>query len=322
MPSVVTTANMREHISPWAAYLREERNRQPSTVARYRAAVEDFVAFCEATSRALADVGSDDLVAFLRAQQRAGSDPSPSSWNAHLAAVRSFLAHAKQRGLIPRNPAELVERQRRKRKPAPCALTFDEMLALVDAAQASSSAYRARNVAIVQTFFHTGARVSELVSLSTAQLDIERRCFTRVRVKGDHLHDLLFNDVVASALEDYLAVRDEFGLHADEPALFLSDRGTRLSVRAVQDLVVVLSERAGLTRRVHPHLFRRSNATELSALGVALPVIQDHLCHADIRTTRGYINTTHKQRRDAVDALGKSFAERAACREASPGAPA
>jgi len=108
----------------------------------------------------------------------------------------------------PSSPLERLRLTRRERVP----LSFDEALELVDAAREHSpKRFRSRNVAVVKVFFHCALRVAEVVSLNLDQVDFDNRLFLNVRTKGNKRLSILFNDVVAEALEAYLADRKQLG---------------------------------------------------------------------------------------------------------------
>jgi len=310
---------MDELIAAYSAHLTQERMLGARTVARYTRVVDSLVEFLRDSKDsdlrdAVLGASECDVIRFLTSGATEASEPSRSTWNLELAAVRSFYGHLERKGDVEANPASDVERHRiRQREVSP--LSFDEMLALVDAAEASGRHAR-RNVAIIETLFHSALRVAELVSLDRGNVDFGARTFIEVRTKGDKRVPVAFNDVIASTLEAYLEGRAD-----QEPALFLSDRSTRLSVRSVQEIVHRLSEEAELARPVTPHLLRHSSATALAGLGTHMSVIQDVLGHASIMTTRRYIHPGAQARRDALDALGNRWKKASDARSGNPSTP-
>ena len=300
---LLTHADMHHLIEAFSEYLRVERVRGLTTVKRYVeviGALERFLTAKPEGPSALEAAGKPQLTAFLREESALSGTPSRSVWNQHLSALRSFYGYLFKQELVSMNPATKIDYlMTRSKERVP--VSFDDYLALVDAAEASSKAYRARNVALTQVFFHCGLRVSEVASLDVEQLDVEHRVLLNVRRKGDKFLSAPISDLVAEALERYLPERER---HPGASALFLSDRGRRMSVRAVQDVIRSLGERAGLMRSVSPHALRHGSATELFELGTKLEVIQEHLGHESVLTTRRYVHTKAAARREAVDALG------------------
>lgn len=307
----VTPHQMNQLVAEYEVHLARERHHSPSTTKRYIAVLKAFAEWLQTehgTAEApLEGARKQDLVRFLTSHQAV----SKSTFNLETSALRSFFSWLYESEKIAANPAMRIERVRTPiHEVSP--LTFDELLRLIDAVETHCTpAYRARNLAILHVLFHCALRVSELVSLNVHQVSIDRRVLADVRTKGDKRLSALMNDVVTAALEDWLPMREGFGASPDEPALFLSDRRTRLSVRSVQQFLEDYGALAGIERRVSPHVLRHSSATALSELGVPLKVIQDHCGHASITTTQRYVHASAGARRQAVDQLGKSYQSRA-----------
>lgn len=178
------------------------------------------------------------------------------------------------------NPTESVERVKHRSAPADPP-SLDEVLQLLDMVETrSESAYRARNVLIVQLLFHCSLRVSELVSLDVDQVQLDPNQvdgyrLLNVRRKGDKRQHIVFNDVVAEALQNYMAVRPT--LAGDEQPLIVSDRRRRISdstVRRMNRRYADLAGIRGAARRVSPHSLRHASATEMERDGARPRVIQ------------------------------------------------
>ncbi len=304
----VTFNTMASIVSEFESYLRDERMLAPRTFERY---VEVLTAFSREVVGAGRDIEAVDkatITAFLRDRARTVKGPSRATWNTELSALRAFYGFLYAQDRIQANPALRVERQRTLSREAQ-PLNLDEFLRLVDAMGEAQPAYRTRNVAIALVLFHTAMRVGELVSLSLDQVDLEARVFRDVRVKGQKRHGIAFNDVVAEALENYLADRPRYAPEGEQ-ALFISDRKTRLSIRMVQETIKRAGKKAGIGRTVTPHLLRHSSATQLVEMGVPLPVVQDICGHAEISTTRRYVHLADSRRKQAIDELGAAYSSR------------
>jgi integrase/recombinase XerC len=162
-------------------------------------------------------------------------------------------------------------------------------------------------VAIVQVFLHCSLRVGEIVALDVDHVDLDRHLLIDIRVKGGKRLSVPFNDVVAEALEKYLHARDAA---VGEKALFVSNRKKRMTIRAVQELVKSYGKRAGITRRITPHILRHSSASELAEMGTPLSAIQSHLGHASPLTTARYIHVNGNAVKHAVNELGARWKKR------------
>jgi integrase/recombinase XerC len=246
---------------------------------------------------------------------RAGS---ASQRNVQLSSLRTFFAWAEREGLVNKNPAACIERAKvveNTREP----LSLDEMLRLVGTVELSAPRkLKFRDVALIQLFFHCALRVSEVVSIDLDQVDVEARLIRNVVTKGDGRLTVIINDVVAEALERYLTVRPELGPSDDERALFLSQQGSRLSVRTVEDFVRSYAERACLPIRVTPHVLRHASATELIEF-TDIRTVQEHLGHKSVTTTQRYTHVKESKRRAAVDELARRWRRASSGRVAPPG---
>jgi site-specific recombinase XerD len=317
-------------LEPFEVYLRQERMRGAETVKRYVSILCDFRSFLRRahtdaacneithneisahepcslvrrahTDAALSAITHREISAFLRERATTSGSPSPTAWNMALSALRALYAYLNHAEVLSMNPTLRIERHKvASREPVP--LSLDEFLSLVEAAETSGEKYRRRNVAIVQLLFHTALRVAEIVSLDVDRVDWHARVLRDVRTKGAKWLSAPFNDMVSHALEAYVAERA--GLRAaSEAALFVSNRGKRLSVRSVQEIVKALGKAAGISRAVTPHLLRHSSATELVDLGTPIRVVQEVLGHAAVTTTERYVHVRNGGRRAAIDALG------------------
>ena len=214
--------------------------------------IEEAVGQHNGRERKPEDATREDIIQFLSSGQKADGEPARATWNIRLSALRAFFGYLVKQGRITMNLTTQIERQRvTTREPVP--LTFAEMIRLIEAVENHSpSAYKHRNVALLQVFFHCALRVSEVVSLNVAQMDLENYLFLDVRAKGGNLLSVAFNDVVAEALNKYLGDRGKFEPVGEESALFLSDRKRRLSQRSVQEMVRKYSALAIISRPVSP----------------------------------------------------------------------
>jgi integrase/recombinase XerC len=279
------------------------RARAPETVERYSATVAALLAarsLPDDRSTPLADVTPSHVSSFV---DRAGS---ASQRNVQLSALRTFFTWAEHEELVDRNPAASVERAKvveHTREP----LSLDEMLRLVGTVESSApKKLMLRDVALIQVFFHCALRVSEVVSIDLDQVDVQSHLIRNVVTKGDGRLTVIINDVVAEALERYLAVRAELGPDDGERALFLSQQGTRLSVRSVEEFVRRYAERAEMPVRVTPHVLRHASATELIDF-TDIRTVQEHLGHKSVTTTQRYTHVKESKRRAAVDELGRRW---------------
>ncbi len=316
---VSPTVRMQTLIEGFRRYLREERHLAPATVARYVDVLEKLIVFlANGTDPAevpLDAVTRSSLMEFL-CREAAAEGPSRPMWNIQLSGVRAFYQFLAGDTSFRESPAHSIERVRihsKRRLP----LSLDEYLDFIEAIERGSAFYRARNVAIAQVFFHTALRVASVASLNVDHLDFENYLLHNVKTKGGKWHSPPMNDLLRVTLERWLAERELFRPASDEKALFLSDRGTRLSVRAIQEMVRSYGREAGISHPVSPHPLRHSSATELAEL-TTIQTVQLHCDHESIVTTQRYVHAREAAWRSAVQALGEVVRSRAQQRSGAP----
>lgn len=202
----------------------------------------------------------------------------------HLSALRGLCKFLVRERALDTDPSALAERPRTRRA-LPIWLTFEEVERLLDAPDATT-ARGLRDRAMMQLMYAAGLRVSELVSLPLAAVDV-RRGLVRVTGKGGKQRLVPIGEVAMNAVDAY--VRE--GRHdatGRQTVLFLSPRGGPLTRQGFWKLLVQYARAAGIRRHISPHKLRHSFATHLLQNGADLRAVQAMLGHADIATTEIY----------------------------------
>ncbi len=209
-----------------------------------------------------------------------------SSLARKLTALRTFARYLVRERLLARDFTELLMGPKLVRK-IPGTLTPAEVGRLL-AAPSGGDAYALRDRAMLELFYSSGLRVSELSALTLQQVDLEHG-FVRVFGKGSKERVVPVGSKACAALGTYLdAARRRFVKPRTGSELFLSERGTAISRKMLWVLVKKYAKRAGIARPVKPHLLRHSFATHLLSGGADLRAIQEMLGHASIGTTQIY----------------------------------
>ncbi len=266
-------------VEAFLRYQAVERGASANTLRSYRADLQQFRRFLAARRVGqIAQVDARLLRRYLAGLYEAGL--SRASIARKLAAIRSCLAFLTRRGGLAKNPAREVGAPRPPKRLVSF-LPVDETVALLE-----HSAGGARDTAILEVLYATGARVAELCGLDRADLDRSEGT-VRVRGKGAKERMIPVGDAALRALDAYLLTRGD----GDGP-LFCNPRGGRLTVRSVHRIVKTRSRAAGLTRRVTPHTLRHTFATHMLDAGADLRLIQDLLGHSRLSTTQRYTHVT------------------------------
>jgi integrase/recombinase XerC len=277
---------MREAALVWIErfqkYITTERRMSACTLDSYRRDLERVVAFC--THEGIADwpaLTSSHVRKFAASEFRRGQ--SPRSIQRRLSALRSFCKFLLREAVLSANPGVDV-RAPKAGKRLPATLDVDQMQHLLSFR--TDETLGVRDLAIMELFYSSGLRLSELTGLDLPDLDLRDRT-VRVLGKGSRERILPVGRYAVEALTRWLSERPALALPS-QPALFVSSRGQRLSARTVQGRIAAWAKRRGLPVHLHPHMFRHSFATHLLESSQDLRGVQELLGHASIATTQIY----------------------------------
>jgi len=276
---------MNKEIAEFLAYLRHEKNASPHTVAAYERDLRQVAAYLKEREVRWDKAGNVVLRGWLAGLHE--KKRQKTTIGRKLAALRSFYDFAMRRRWIADNPARILSRPRLEKK-VPSFLSEDEAAALLGL-PGSDKPIDLRDRAILELFYATGIRVSELVGIETPDLHFGER-LVRVRGKGKKERIVPFGRKALEALEEYRRARPALaagGAKGGE-AFFLNYRGGRLTARSVERMVRARIRRTAVARKISPHSLRHSFASHLLGRGADLRVIQELLGHASLATTQKY----------------------------------
>ena len=264
------------------AHLSVERRLSAHTDTSYRADLQRFVAYCNRSHvRNWRAVDSQHVRMFAAAEFRQGS--SPRTIQRRLSALRSFCNFLLREKALEANPAVGVQAPK-ARKRLPETMDVDLMTRLLEFR--TDTQLGVRDKAIMELFYSSGLRLSELVGLNLGDVDRGDRT-VRVLGKGRKTRIVPVGKHALDAIGRWLKERATLAA-TGEQALFVGARGERLGARAIQKRVAGWARQQGLGRHVHPHLFRHSFATHLLESSQDLRGVQELLGHANIATTQVY----------------------------------
>jgi integrase/recombinase XerC len=292
-----------DRLGEFLRYLELNRNVSGHTVDAYRRDLSQLMGFAarhHGTLAAKLEPGHLDLGAiraFMAALYAEGQ--SRASVSRKLSAIRTFTKYLKREGWIQSDPTVLTVSPRRDQK-VPAHLSIDEMAHLLETPDASAPLGR-RDRAILELFYASGLRLSELVALDLEDLNLGRRV-VRVMGKGRKERQVPFNraagDAIRTWLKDRMAIRAARRGAARESGrepLFVNARGSRLTGRSIERLVARYVLSSSTRPGISPHALRHSFATHLLEQGADLRSIQELLGHVQLSTTQRYthVATAH-----------------------------
>jgi len=323
---------MLEQIEAYLSYLQAERAASPHTLKNYASDLQQFRAFLrdselarskpvlsrvearaevhrsgpvtstgsvrsvsgiergEGWGRELDPVEIDAMIvrAFLAGLQASGI--GRSSIARKLATLRSFFRYLCREGVLQANPAKLVSTPKLPKR-LPSRLSVDEVDRLL-APSVGLDVAGARDLAILELFYASGIRLSELVGLDLRDLDL-REGLVKVKGKGNRERIVPVGSKAAAAMRRYLDRREELVVTSrrarqDQHALFVNRLGGRLGPRGIARILLKQLVRSGLGPKITPHGLRHSYATHLLEAGADLRAIQELLGHSRLSTTQRY----------------------------------
>jgi integrase/recombinase XerC len=322
---------MTAHLKEFLQFLRLNRNASVHTVRAYDSDLTQFLAHvAKAAGMRVGELqpaalDRDAIRRFVGELHQRGQSRATAARK--LAAVRTFLRHLRRESLIDDDPGALVPTPKREVR-MPAHLSEDEMTALI-AAAAEDTPLGRRDRAILELFYASGLRLSEMAGLDLEDVNLGAR-MARVLGKGGKQRLIPFNTSTATAIRAYLKGREELvrdtagvrgvrlqpdpGSHPPKGGshvrasrqrnpLFVNYRGGRLTGRSIDRLVRRYVAASGARAGVSPHALRHSFATHLLQRGADLRAIQELLGHARLTTTERY---THVNAAQLLDVYRKS----------------
>lgn len=280
-------------IEDFLAHLQVERRMSAHTLDAYRRDLQALAQWAEAQGVGdVAELQADQLRAFIAAEHRRGL--SPKSLQRRLSACRSFYQWLLKHSRIAANPTAAIRAPKAPRK-LPQVLDPDEVKVLVEVPTDVPLGLRDR--ALLELFYSSGLRLSELCGLRWRDLDIGNGLVT-VLGKGNKQRSVPVGSHARAALTEW---KEEQKPAGDAP-VFPGRGGAPISPRAVQMRLRLLAQKQGLFKRVHPHLLRHSFASHVLESSGDLRGVQELLGHADIATTQIYTHLDFQHLAKVYDA--------------------
>jgi integrase/recombinase XerC len=291
-------------LEKFMVHLATERRASPNTVSAYRGDLLALAAFVKdkrpGGEALVADIDVYVLRGWLGTLSRI---VTASSVARKIAAVRTWMRFLRKRGFIDKSPADELSSPK-VRRPLPTFLSVDAAAQVMEAPDISTTAGK-RDRAVLELLYGSGLRVGELAALALGDLDLPGAS-ARVLGKGSKERLVPLGRKSIEAIRAWLAVRAELAHPKtgalDPCALFVSARGARLGVRAVQVLVQRFGALGAGRADLHPHALRHTAATHLLDGGADLRAIQELLGHASLSTTQRYTHVSMEHLLKVYDA--------------------
>jgi integrase/recombinase XerD len=289
---------MNENVQEFLNYISVERGLARNTVQAYERDLLQFAAYLpEIGIENVAEVNAQTLVEYLRHLQR--QQLAAASVSRKLAAIKSFFHYVTRERILRIDPSVTIDSPRLPMR-LPKVLSAKEMTTLLEQPGIASPA-GIRDKAMLELLYATGVRVSELVSLTLNDLNMDMgyiRCFG----KGSKERIVPMGGTAQKAVQDYLnRSRPKIVKRAAEETLFLNQHGRKLTRQGFWLIIGAAARRAGIEKKVTPHMLRHSFATHLLENGADLRAVQEMLGHSDITTTQIYTHVTRSRLKEVYN---------------------
>lgn len=252
------------------------------TRSAYRRDLAYLIKFCDKQEiNKWSDLDGRQVRGFVASRHREGI--GGRSLQRNLSAIRSFYRYLLDEAKVKNNPAEGIIAPKTPRK-LPNVLDADQTVQLVEIDDQDGLAIRDR--AMLELIYSSGLRLAELISINMGDIDFSDRILT-VTGKGKKMRSVPVGKHAIQAIKNWLKIRQAM-VNENEDALFISQRGKRISPRSVQERLKQWAIKQGLPSHVHPHMLRHSFASHMLESSGDLRAVQELLGHADISTTQVY----------------------------------
>ncbi|RJQ45511.1 MAG: site-specific tyrosine recombinase XerD [Gaiellales bacterium] len=286
----------RELVDDFIVFVQFERGLADNTVESYRSDLRQYCDFLAGTATAVEEARPADVRGFIEHIGREKGTLAAATTARKVSTLKSFYKFLVREGLAAGDPVATVGATRKGRR-LPTVLNPAEVGSLLARADGAGPA-GLRDRAMMELLYGAGLRVSELVDLRLADIDIEGgyvRCFG----KGSKERMVPFGEPAAAAIERYLRLgRRLFGGEVKTDHLFLNRFGRGLTRQSIHRIIAGYAREAGLSRKITPHTLRHSFATHLLAGGADLRSVQEMLGHADVSTTQVYTHLSRQRLRE------------------------
>ncbi len=279
-------------IQAFQIYLEVEKNVSAHTKVAYIADIQEFARFLQNNNFVknpdeIINMGQETIREYLSWLYR--QKVKKVTVNRKVSSLRAFYKYVLRTAKIKNNPAEMIQTLKTE-KYMPTFLSVDEIFELLKVPD-GNSVFSLRNRAMLEIFYSSGLRLSELAGLDLIDLDFNQKLI-KVRGKGRKERIVPIGGPALKAVQEYLEKIGEIRKDANgdilKKPLFLNAQGERITTRSIARIVNEITNKSGIGRKISPHALRHSFATHLLNAGADLRSIQELLGHESLSTTQKY----------------------------------
>ncbi len=295
---------MKDQIQGFLKFLETEKGYAQNTIAAYQNDLNQFYQYLQDEKagekpKSWADVKKSAITKYVD-HLKTGGEYASSTVARKVAAIKSFFHYLVAEGEIKEDPTYSLDSPKVKKR-LPKAITPGEIDRLLQAPAAESGPKAQRDMALLEMLYASGMRVTELVSLNLSDVDLDNEDGATVRVKGKKANAkarvIPISSSAAEVIEYYIKNgREQLAIDPNAEALFLNNRGQRLTRQGLWLIIKHYVEAVGISAEVTPHTLRHSFAAHKLSQGKSLQDIQKLLGHANISTTQVYAHLNQENK--------------------------
>ncbi|MDO4189672.1 MAG: site-specific tyrosine recombinase XerD [Lachnospiraceae bacterium] len=288
---------MEKTLEGFITYLHNVKKKSENTVLSYNRDLSKFIRFLRTHKVDSIDKVTDkDLENYIKELNDSGFKSATVSRN--IASLKAFFSYLNNEGVCSNNPTKSLKSPKIEKK-IPEILTTDEVFALLDQ-PSGDSPKEIRDKAMLELLYATGIRVSELISLDVADVNLQMSCITCH--EGSKSRTIPYGKESKAALAKYLdSARGAIVDNKESTILFANCSGQKMSRQGFWKLIKYYAKKAGIEADITPHTLRHSFAAHLVENGADLRSVQEMLGHSDISTTQIYANMSHSHIREVYN---------------------
>ncbi len=297
--------NLQKLKTDFLEYLEVDKNRSPKTIENYDRYLSKFLEWSKIKNPS--EISEESIhkfrVVLSRQIGQQGTPMGHRTQNYYVIAMRGFLRFLMKKNIESLSP-EKIELSKTKDRTIDF-LTIEEVREIIDSARGESLSQK-RDRAILILLFSSGLRISELTGLNRNQINLEKREFSVVG-KGSKIRIVFISEEARDVIQEYLEKRIDV-----DPALFIrivknpqSYSELRLTPRSIQRMIKKYTVKAGILKKVTPHVLRHSFATNLLQNGADIRSVQSLLGHSSISTTQIYTHVTNEKLKEVYEKYSK-----------------
>ncbi len=292
---------MEELLEQFLVYIELSKSGSNATNEAYHRDIERFISYIKA--QGINDFSKVDkqlifkYITALRSGKITDVKISNTTYSRNLSALRSFFKYLQKIHQVEDNPFKQFKNPKSDKK-LPEFLTYDEIDKMLNCLD-ENDPLQLRDKAIISLLYACGLRLAEVASLKIEDIDFNER-YVRIVGKGNKERLVPFYEECGDILKQYLTNARNLWVKDDLQHVFLNQRGKMLSNRYIQIIVENTGIKAGLNKKVHPHMIRHSFATHLLDNGADLRIVQELLGHENLSTTQIYTHITIDKLKNVV----------------------